>query len=78
MSHTVCCCADPLDINGTGARNQAISASELPFNLIFTVEMLFKMFAFGLVGKGAYFTGDKWNWCVLQRPTSSTLRATQH
>jgi hypothetical protein len=35
--------------------------SELPFNLIFTVEMVLKIVALGFVGKNTYL-GDKWNW----------------
>lgn len=58
----VVCYADPLDVNDQGPRNQAINNAELPFNLIFTAEMLMKFIAFGLWGRGGYFTGDKWNW----------------
>jgi hypothetical protein len=35
--------------------------AELPFNLIFTVEMLLKITALGFVGRGSYL-GDRWNW----------------
>tara|TARA_Y100000780_G_C13490089_1_gene341930 strand:- start:185 stop:430 length:246 start_codon:yes stop_codon:yes gene_type:complete len=41
--------------------NRAISESELVFTLLFTVEMLLKIVAMGLVlGKGAYLR-DAWN-----------------
>lgn len=65
---------DPLDVADEGARNQAIASSELPFNLIFTVEMLIKLIAYGVWGRGSYFGGDKWNWCV-SRVSNAALTA---
>lgn len=51
---------DPLSPPST-PRNLLVDRSSLAFTVVFTVEMLLKLVAYGAVGKGSYFA-DRWNW----------------
>lgn len=52
---------DPLDTEGTSLRTKIQDESELWFTIAFTIELVVKVVAMGLVGKGSYLS-DRWNW----------------
>lgn len=58
---------DPMDRYEEGERNQAIAASEVYFQSLFTIEAIIKLLAFGVYGEGvrggkAGYFADGWNW----------------
>ena len=52
---------DPLDVESDGWRNKVIEAAELPFTIIFTIEMIVKIIAMDFIGPKSYLS-DAWNW----------------
>lgn len=54
---------DPTNPNSTDSRN--LFYLNIGLNVVFTVEMIAKLIAFGIWGKGSYF-GDPWNWSAFE------------
>jgi voltage-dependent calcium channel L type alpha-1F len=58
---------DPLDQTNSGWQNRLGDSTEWGFTIIFTLEMVVKLVALGLVGPRSYLS-DGWNWidgCVV-------------
>ena len=52
---------DPLDTRDETWQNQIGNILEWPFTVVFTLELVIKIIAMGLLGKRSYLA-DGWNW----------------
>jgi len=52
---------DPFDDDSEGWRNSIIEAAEIPFAVIFAIEMVVKIVAMDFIGSKSYLS-DAWNW----------------